>query len=293
LQQLNTQFKLIKKIKDERFDEEKLHQYALTIAIGVRDFQTVVIDTDDNRLIFFEDYILGDLANPQDLLIQLQALFDAHSLLNAGFWKEVKVGVKNQKFIQVPSALFVPTAAGDYLKFNSPFDARQEVALFNGQTNGAVTVFALYKNVHEWLTQLYARTSLKFIHQASGLIEGVTQYNMQHAGRPLYIYIDRFKLHIISVQNGQLIYYNQFIIKQFSDYVKYIMLVLNALQMDQQTSEIVLWGYIGKSSPHYNEFIKYIRNVTFGSRPADPRLGYMFDEMQDHHYFDVFSLALL
>jgi hypothetical protein len=293
LQQVNTHFKLIKTIKDERFDEDQLHQYALTIAIGIRDFQTVVVDTDDNRLIFFEDYILGELANPQDLLVQLQSLFDAHPLLKAGFWKEVKIGIKNQKFIQVPSALFLPAAAGDYLPLNSAFDPHTEVALFNEHSNGAVTVFALYKNIQDWLFQLYPNHHLKFIHQASGLIEGVTQYGLNRANRPLYVYIDRFKLHIISVENGQLIYYNQFIIKQFSEYIKYIMLVLNTLQMDQQTSEIILWGYIGQTSPHYNEFVKYIRNVSFGHRPADLHFGYLFDEIQDHHFFDLFSIALL
>lgn len=293
MQHVNTSYKLIKKIKDKRFDEEKLHQYALTIAIGVRDFQAVVVDTDDNRLIFFEDYILGDLANPNDLLYQLQTLFEAHPLLMAGFWKRVTIGVKNQKFIQVPTSLFEESAAGDYLKFNSAFDAEAEVALHNQQSMGAVTVFALYKNIHEWLVHQYSRTETTFIHQATGLIEGITRYNHSHPGNPLYLYVDRFKLHIVSVKDGQLMYYNQFAIKQFADYVKYIMLVLNALRMDQQTSEIVLWGYIGKSSPHYHEFIKYIRNVSFGTRPDQLRFGYLFDELQEHHFFDVFSMALL
>ena len=110
---------------------------------------------------------------------------------------------------------------------------------------------------------------------------------------PLYIYVDRFKLHILSVQGQKLIYYNQFIIKQFADYVKYIMLVMKALNMDQNKSQVVLWGYIGKNSPHYQEFYKYIRNVTFGDRPDHLKFGYMFDEMQDHHFFDLLSMNLL
>ena len=41
-------YKLIKKIKDEKFDEEKLQHYVLLIQLGTRDFQVAVID--DNRL---------------------------------------------------------------------------------------------------------------------------------------------------------------------------------------------------------------------------------------------------
>ena len=61
-------FKLIKKIKDEKFDEERLHQYTLLINIGVRDLQVAVVDTEDSRLLFFEDYVLGDLTSSDDWL---------------------------------------------------------------------------------------------------------------------------------------------------------------------------------------------------------------------------------
>jgi hypothetical protein len=105
--------------------------------------------------------------------------------------------------------------------------------------------------------------------------------------------VDRFKLHILSAQNGKLIYYNQFAIKQFPDYVKYIMLAMKGLNMDQQTGRIVLWGYIGKNSPHYQEFVKYVRNVSFGQRPEHLKFSYFFDEIQEHHFFDLYSLNLL
>jgi hypothetical protein len=97
----------------------------------------------------------------------------------------------------------------------------------------------------------------------------------------------------MACRGSQLLYYNQFAIKQFSDYVKYIMLVLKSLNMDQHTSEVILWGYIGKNSPHYNEFYKYINNVTFGGRPDGLRFGFPFDEVQDHHFFDLFNIHMI
>ena len=49
--------KLIKKIKDESFELEKLHQYVLLINTGVRDFQVSVVDSEDNRVLYFEDFV--------------------------------------------------------------------------------------------------------------------------------------------------------------------------------------------------------------------------------------------
>jgi len=286
-------FKLIKKIKDDRFDEEKLHQYTLLVQLGIRDLQVAIVDSEDSRLVFFEDYVLGDSNSHSELINQYQQLFDSHPVLHAGFWSEVIISAKNTKFAQVPTSLFMAEAAAEYLRFNAQFDPEKEdILVCKNHRSDAVTVFAVQKELHAWLHTIYKNTRLKLVHQSAALIEGVLEYAKGNQN-PLYIYVDRFKLHILAVAESKLIYYNQFLIKQFSDYVKYIMLVLKGLGMDQQTSQVVLWGYIGKNSPHYQEFVKYVRNVGFGGRCAHLKFGYLFDEVQDHHFFDLYSVYLL
>lgn len=287
-------YKLIKKIKDDRFDEDNIHQCDLLVQLSVRDFQIGIVDCSDGRVLFFEDYVLGDLSSHQELLTLFQTLFESHPVLQAGFWNSVKVSIKNSKFVQVPNSLFVEEAASEYLKFNANIDQEKEDVLFcYNEKIDAVTIFAVQKDLLTWLKRIYSNTKIHLIHQSSSLIEGVLQIVGQSQKSRLYIYVDRFKLHILSIENSKLIYYNQFAIKQFSDYVKYMMLVMKGLGMDQQTCEVVLWGYISQNSPHYQEFVKYIRNVTFGSRPEGLKFGYIFDEVQDHHFFDLFSIHLL
>lgn len=287
-------FKLIKKIKDDRFDEEKLHHYELLIQLGVRDLQIGIVDTQDNRILFFEDYVLGDLSSHNELQSLFKVLFDAHPVLQAGFWKAVWISIKNTKFAQVPASLYVKEAAADYLQFNANVDlAKEDILDCTNVKVAAVTVFAIQKELHAWFNQLYTNTQVHIVHQSTALIEGVLEYSAKTKNSPLYIYVDRFKLHILAVNDGKLAYYNQFLIKQFSDYVKYIMLVMKGLNMDQNTSEVILWGYIGKNSPHYQEFVKYVRNVNFGGRPSYLKFGYLFDEVQEHHFFDLYSIHLL
>ncbi|MDZ4716320.1 MAG: DUF3822 family protein [Cytophagales bacterium] len=289
-----TRHKLIKKIKDEKFDEEKLHRYILLVQIGARDFQTAVIDSEDHRLIFFEDYVLSDVNSADELHQVLQKLFEAHEYLTAGFWKKVIVSIKNNKFIQVPQALYLEEAAEEYLRFNAVTDQEKESPLTcRNIKSEAVTVFAIQNEMLNWIKRVYSNTTVQLFHQSAALIEGVLSYAEGKDSSPLYVYVDRFKLHVLFVKDGQLIYYNQFLIKQFSDYVKYIMLVMNAMGLNQDTSKVVLWGYIGKNSPHYEEFVKYVRNVSFGDRPTHIKFGYLFDEVQDHHFFDLFSLHLV
>lgn len=293
MQATATTYRLIKKIKDERFDEDSLHQYTLCLNIGVRDFQLLVV-ANDQRVLQLEDYVLPEVTSQEVLYKNLTDIFDAHAVLKAGFWKSVKVSFKTQKFVQVPLALFSENSTNEYLQFNASFDLAKETVLkVEHKQQESVTIFAVDTQLLEWLRNLYPASVVSFAHQSAAIIEGVLASREAKSKNPLYIYIDRFKLHIVACNAEGLTYYNQFVIKHFEDYVRYIMLVMKSLQMNQQTSEVVLWGYIGKNSPHYHEFYKYIKNVTFGDRPKNLKFGYMFDEVQEHHFFDLYSIQLL
>lgn len=286
-------YKLVKKIKDERFDVEHINQYHLMLHLGTRDLQVGVIDSVENKMLLLEDFVFPSLSSQKELLEILEHLFDAHALLKAAFWKSVRISIKNNRFVQVPEVLFVEESKGEYLKFNVRMDEEKEcIQSVINQLSKAATVFTFPKELKEWFSKLYPGTNLLFLHQSAVLIEGVTRVSEFRKDSPLYIYVDRFKLHVLSAKQGKLIYYNQFVIRQFSEYVKYIMLVMKTLNFNQENSQIVLWGYIGKNSPHYNEFYKYIKNVVFGYRPKHIKFGYMFDEVQDHHFFDLYSMNL-
>lgn len=294
MQSATLNYKLIKKIKDERFDVDRIDQYILLIHVGPRDLQIGVVDSADNRMLLLEDFVFPSLSSHDELLQILGDLFDEHSLLKAGFWKNIKISIKNNKFVQVPDALFVEESQGEYLRFNAQVDAgREDVLSVVNPRSKAATVFTFPHDLKNWLLSLYPDCKPVFLHQSAVLIEGVSRVSEYRKDAPLYIFVDRFRLHILYAKEGKLIYYNQFVIKQFSEYIKYIMLVMKTLNLRQESSQIVLWGYIGKNSPHYNEFYKYINNVVFGYRPKHLKFGYMFDELQEHHFFDLYSMLLV
>lgn len=287
-------YKLIKKIKDERFDVDQISRYDLLIHVGSRDLQLGIIEATENKMLLLEDFVFPSVTSHEELLKVLEQLFDEHALLKAAFWKSIRISIKNNKFIQVPEVLFVEESKAEYLRFNAPINPEKEEvqSIMNKQSNAA-TVFTFPKELRDWFLKLYSADKVKFLHQSAALIEGVTRVSLNRKDHPLYIFVDRFKLHVIYARKGTLIYYNQFVIRQFSEYVKYIMLVMKTLNLSQETCQVVLWGYIGKNSPHYNEFYKYINNVVFGYRPKHLKFAYMFDELQDHHFFDLYSMHLV
>jgi hypothetical protein len=291
--QTTATFKQIKKVKDDRFEEENIHDYTLLVNVGPRDLQLAVLDSADNRILYLEDCVFPAVSSPDDLVATLEDLLEHHAFLKAGFWNAIKIAVKNQKLIQVPQDYFIADDPAKYLKFNAPVSqSRDEVYYVNMKESQAVTVFALQSEIRNLFERTYPQRQLTFTHQSVGLIEGVMRDASTRSDNPLYLYVDRFKLHLLSATGNKLVYYNQFSIHNFQDYVKYIMLVMKTLGMEQETTPIVLWGYLGNNSPHYQEFCKYVRHVTFGKRPDHLKFGYPFDEVQDHHYFDLYNINL-
>lgn len=286
-------FKLLKKIKDEKFDVDQLHHYNLSLLVGNRDFQVMVVDPRSNQCLLLEDYIISNVSSYSKLVSVFEDIFDSHHLLKAGFWSEIKVGLKGNKFALVPKTLFDEKSLFDYLKFNCKVSRDyDELKYYAHQKSDAICCFAIDKRLYKWLESLYPNKEITYFHQASALIEGVLEEIPHYPKDSVFVYIDRFKLHILTSKKDKLEYYNQFYIKQFDDYIKYIMTVLKGLDRDQRITNIILWGYLGKQSKHYNEFAKYIKNIALGDRPKAMKFGYLFDELQEHHYFDVYNLNL-
>lgn len=286
-------YKLIKKVKDAKFDVDNLHQYNLLIQIGVRDLQVSVVDSSNNKVLLLEDFVLPSVKTYSELKNTLAEIFEEHHLLMAGFWKSVRISIKNNKFSLVPSSLFVKEASLDYLRLNAKVNPEsEEILYYKHIQSDAVCVFAMSKVLVNWLKGLYPNAEVGFVHQSSALIEGAINFSKAQKKDAVYLYIDRFKLHIITLNNGRLEYYNQFAIKQFGEYIRYIMLVMKGLNKSQKNTEVVIWGYLGKQSPHYNEFYKFIKNISFGERPDYLKYGFVFDELQEHHYFDLYSVHL-
>ena len=69
-------FKLVKKIKDEQFDVEKLHQYSLSMQVGIRDFQFCITDIETNTCLMMEDYLLEGVKTINTRLEVLAKLFE-------------------------------------------------------------------------------------------------------------------------------------------------------------------------------------------------------------------------
>lgn len=286
-------FRLLKKIKDPKFEIDRLEFYSLSLYIGIADFQILIIDTEINQCVLLEDYVLDSKLNDAEKTAAIKIIIDDHHLLLANFWKSIALIIKNKVYSFVPKTLFKEDKTAIYLKINTPFNPTQnEVMLTYHKHLGFVNVFCVPKSIVELISKIYPGKKIKFIHQSSSLIDGVVSKN-KNGKKDIAIYIDRFGLHILIVDAKKLVFYNQYEIKKFDDYIKYIKLVANELNLNLSQERITLYGFLGKNTLHFKKLKQNLHQLNLGNRPDNLNYGYVFDEVMDHQYFDIFSTHTL
>jgi len=283
-------YKLVKRVKDEKFSIDELEDYSLTLQVGIRDFQIGVTDNQDNQVMSLEDYRLEGIKTINGRLRLIKDILDNHEYLTAGFWKGVILCLKTHKFSLVPAKMFVADSAADYLSVNSEIKPSfEEVGYYKQISADLVNIFATEIKLCNWISSIYKKKPIHIVHQGSALIEGVLKNNDHSHEKGLYCFVDLGILHLIVAQDGKLQFYNQYAVRTKEDYLKYIMLVFKEMEMDPKNSSVQIWGFIKQNSDELNMLKKFIRNISLGLKPSFLKFGYKFDEIDDHQYFDVMS----
>ena len=252
-----------------------------------------VTDPRRNRCLLIEDFKFELDPNGRHITEILNSIFDNHHLLMAGFWNNIKLSVKNKKFTLISAPLFSKDSLYDYLTLSCPINQDQEnLYYYKHHNTDAVNVFAADKELLDWLGSIYKKLNIQVIHQGSAIIEGVLKNDDHSHEKSMFIFVDRGMLHIMVAQNKKLLYYNQFAAKSTNEALRYIFLVMKALRLSQQSSKVLLWGNISGKSALFKALYKYIRNISFGNKPKYLSFNYMFDELYDHQYFDLYSMYL-
>jgi hypothetical protein len=279
--------------KAERFDVEDLHNYALSLQVGIRDLQLAVTNRSDNSLMLLEDYTLDGVTSVNTRIEAINKLYHEHTLLEAGFWADVKISTKTHKFALVPKGIFAQEAIWDYLSINCEVRTKSEdVKYYKHIASDSVNVFAADRKLLAWMEETYPAGKVQLVHQGSALIEGIIKYDDHSHEKMMFAYLDQGILHIVVSLKQKVLYYNQFAVRESQDYLRFIMLVFKELELSQKTTKLIVWGAIKQNSPHVELLRKYIRNISFGHRPSYLKTSYEFDEIPEHQYFDLLNIFL-
>lgn len=295
ISEVTVRYKLNNKIKDARFETEHLAKYHLSFQVNFELFRICVVDSESNRCLLLEDYNLYDIYTISDLLEQLEMLFDDHTLIQAGFWKSITLGVKNTQFSLIPESLFEKDFLKEYLTLNTTLNKEpdEEYHFFKQKQTEAVNVFATNKRLTSWFNTRYPLKQLRVVHHTAPMIEGIMlQKETANSTKTVFVHVEQYFLTIVVKEGKQLIFCNSFTFNTSEDFVYFILFVFDQLGLNPEKCPVIVFGEITHDSESFSKLYKYIRNLSFGSKPDLIRFGYQFDEVFDHRYFDLYNMHL-
>lgn len=285
-------FKLREKIKDNsKFSIDDLDNYYLLLQASEREFQLLIVDSISHRCLLLEHYDIFGTETEDDYINTLETLFRDHHLLMAGFWKGVKLSIKNQKFSLVPASLFNKEKLGAYLGLSCQIDEVNDRLLYykHSKTN-AVSVFAANDRLISWLNERYPNLGLQVLHHTSTFTEGLLQYEDLSSQQDVFLLLENNVLSAVVINDRKLEYCNLFHCRNEQEFLRFVLLIFQQLKLDQNSTKTIIWGDMDLNSSWFKALYPYIRNLSFGSRPSFVRFNYMFDEIPDHRFFDLYSI---
>lgn len=292
--ELEVKHKLMQKIVDEQFDTEQLVYYSLSIQVNFSLLRFCIIDNMQLRCLYLEDYQLSDVSTNEELTEQLDFLFDNHTLLKAGYWKSIHVAIKDTQFTLVPTALFAKEYIQDYLNLttNTENKNEQQAQSYLHLQKDITSVFAISTHLVDWFNKTYPTQKIKYINHTSSFLEGIFQLSNRKQEAEVFIQVEQHFLTIAVTKNNQLQFCNGFTFNSSEDFVYFILFVYDQLQLNPEQTQLTIWGEILDDSDSFNKLYKYIRFIKFGDKPKSLTFSYVFDELHDHRYFDLYTMHL-
>ena len=284
-----TEITLKYKSKVDEIDIDQLMNYNLTISLSYNEITISVIDTVSKKCLLGEKHEFETDNSGKNILEVLHSIIDDHHLLKARFWKNIIITYNGKNFTLIPSSLVEEGNLEQYLDLHGEWDKNTEkIDSFRHKSIGIINVFSLPEKIENFFIELYG-DKVNFSHQTSSFIEGILNEQNTSSEKSIYTNCEGGIISIAVLKSDKLEYCNQFTYNNSQDIVYYTLFVMNELYLSPENTPLTIWGDLDINSEAYLKLFKFVRNISFGTRPSELKFSYHFDEIHDHQLFSTLS----
>jgi hypothetical protein len=286
-------YQLETNIKSDKFDVEDMSYYQLCISISSEHFRFCAINALDHQCLLLQDYRFFSRFNTDELLNTLNRIFDNDMFLKANFWKSVNIIQKGQPFTFVPNSLFEESAPDRYLKLIAPASEKDTLITVKQENMNAVNISYIDKKIQKWFKQTYPTRELNFVHQTTAFLEGIHKQFPRLSGANVHLFIENNYFILAILREGELEFCNVFSYRDANDFIYYVLFVFDEFRLSKDGTSLLVYGNINPVSAVYQKLQTYFGAIELVTdNPNWITFEYLFNEISNYHYFDLYSLYL-
>ena len=277
------------------FNTSALSDYHLCIEIGFNTFRYCVIDSAKKQCICLEDYAFDSLVTKNTLIDSLHSLYQQHPFLALNNWKNITVTFNTPHFTLIPTDLFRKEYIANYLRLvmGQKLSDNDQVLSAPIEQINARNVFAVEKEVWDWLLNTYSLHSPNVHHQTNALIQSTFKQTSIKSEPAAVLHFENEYVTIVVIENNQLLICNRFAYKVAADMTYFVLFVLDNLKLKPDLVSVYLSGEITPYSENYESLAQFLPNMVFSKLTPELSLSSSFEDLPEHRYLSLYNNYLI
>ena len=268
--------------------ETETNNIKLSIQVSLNGLSFCALSRPENRIVYFKDVLFPRKLSPQQVLQQIEKLYEQEAFLKAER-PEVVVLFSNELYSLVPGAFFDAENASEYLKYNTQILETDYVAQDEIAEGEMINAYIPYTNINNFFFEKYG--AFEYRHCVSVLAEEFKiQNRFQTDGTRVYLHCFPGGYDLLVFQKGQLILANSFKCNSREDFIYYLLFTAEQLDLDPSGFELILLGKIKEASDYYDIAYTYVKEIKF----LNTSFGYIFATQEEpprgYMHFPLFKI---
>ena len=236
-----------------------------------------------------EYYDIQNDNTPSDLAQKVDQIIAKQKLLQQGF-ASTSIAIADTLNTLIPEAIYSESNRKEILQFNHP------VLQNEGENSDWLASIKAYNTylIPEALKRCLNKNFPKAIwkHDSSILIESLIQQFKLKEGEKVYLSVQNNYFELVVLEGKKLRFFNSFAYKTAPDLIYYLLFSFEQLSINPDQIPVVLLGEIEKESEVYKLLYRYVRHLHFAKRNPNYSYSFIFDEVQEHHYYKLLNQHL-
>jgi hypothetical protein len=247
----------------------------LKLGVSMQYIRYFVQSSTHNQIIFFGEYTLHHIETVLDLTLRLERIFEKDDVLQLSFSK-VLVGIDGP-YSLLPAA-FVSGQSNSVGHYTQSIDKLELSMAFDADEMLVAKIATLFRNSN-------------MLHINSSLPGSFTE-SLEKEQQKIFANIEQYHFDVLAFNEaGGLQIMNRYEFKTQNDFIYFLLLAVEKLNIDREKTELVLSGEVDIQSKIYDVCYRYFRFISFIRKPENMNFSKAFDIYPKHLHFNLYNLG--
>ena len=276
------------KFESKDYAPDKSQYYELIVFVSLHQLSISIYDSLSAKYLLLQDYSLRRDFSRIDFAGQLNSLLSS-SIVKGLTFAKVNIIISDAHFTLVPEALYDSTKDKFYLSNVIGDDKLNNSTIFKQFLPGKL--FILHAVPNSWINIFKINFGANFcVQHAAGLFVKDLQYNLPNKDQAAaFLYVRPYHCDIAIYKGKQLCLLNSFQYESTTDFLYFLVFMMEQSDVELRTSEVWLAGEIEKGSSLFEHLNKYVMHLKTIEPQRENLLDIALKKISPHFYFNLFS----